>query len=61
MFFFSVCKQPKDNGVGPYNAMFYYYNQETGACEEFLYKGTLGNDNKFHDKEECEMTCMDIK
>ncbi|XP_076091712.1 carboxypeptidase inhibitor SmCI-like [Mytilus galloprovincialis] len=54
------CKLPADPGVGPYSASFYYYNIQTGSCETFLYKGTLGNKNRFYDKEECEEYCEQL-
>ena len=44
---------------GPCQASFYrwYFNSETGLCEEFAYGGCLGNENRFISKTECEETC----
>lgn len=55
--YFPVCKLPPDSGVGRFNATFFFYNSATGSCEEFSYKGALGNDNRFYDKDECESEC----
>nr|ATY39985.1 U-actitoxin-Ave venom kunitz potassium channel toxin type 2 [Aulactinia veratra] len=35
----------------------YYYNSETGQCQEFLYGGCRGNENNFATNEECMETC----
>jgi len=54
---FTVCMLEKD--PGPCQASFYrwYFNSETGRCEEFSYGGCLGNGNRFISKLECEETC----
>lgn len=36
----------------------YYYNRETGECEEFIYGGCGGNENRFDTKQECEDFCV---
>jgi len=36
----------------------YFYNYETEKCEEFVYSGCLGNDNKFDTLDECETFCV---
>ena len=36
----------------------YFYNYETEKCEEFIYGGCLGNDNKFDTADECEKVCV---
>ncbi|KAH6925176.1 hypothetical protein HPB50_001480 [Hyalomma asiaticum] len=35
----------------------WWYNVETGQCEEFYYGGCSGNANRFETKELCEETC----
>ena len=36
----------------------YYFNKNTGRCEEFTYGGCNGNENRFKTKIECEETCQ---
>ncbi|KAH6926584.1 hypothetical protein HPB50_019825 [Hyalomma asiaticum] len=45
--------------LGPCKGYFpkWWYNVETGQCEEFIYGGCQGNDNRYDTKEECEKTC----
>ncbi|GFR05007.1 hypothetical protein TNCT_498982 [Trichonephila clavata] len=52
-----ICLQEKD--AGPCFALFrrYFYNKETGECEEFTYGGCKGNNNNFVTKEDCEAAC----
>lgn len=52
------CLLPKV--VGPCRAAMprFYYNNETQACEEFIYGGCSGNDNNFQTREECERVCQ---
>jgi len=38
----------------------YGYNSETGECEEFVYGGCGGNENRFDTKEACEKTCSSV-
>uniref|UniRef100_A0A0K2VB06 Papilinlike [Apis florea] n=1 Tax=Lepeophtheirus salmonis TaxID=72036 RepID=A0A0K2VB06_LEPSM len=37
----------------------YSYNSETKSCNQFIYGGCLGNNNKFQSLEECEGTCSE--
>jgi len=57
MYVCSVCMLEKD--PGPCQASFYrwYFNSQTGRCEEFTYGGCLGNGNRFLSKSQCEETC----
>ncbi|KAI1294595.1 PI-actitoxin-Aeq3a [Halotydeus destructor] len=58
----NICSQPpmpKDS------AMFckgylerYFYNGETGKCEQFIYGGCGGSENIFEDQEDCEAFCQ---
>jgi papilin len=52
-----VCEQPLV--TGPCKAAFrrWGFKQETGKCEEFIYGGCGGNDNRFETQEECEEKC----
>nr|W4VSH9.2 RecName: Full=Kunitz-type U19-barytoxin-Tl1a; Short=U19-BATX-Tl1a; AltName: Full=Kunitz-type serine protease inhibitor Kunitz-1; Flags: Precursor [Trittame loki] len=52
-----ICSLEKK--VGPCKAHMprYYFNRETGLCEEFIYGGCSGNHNNFQTKEQCESFC----
>ncbi|CAG5120206.1 unnamed protein product, partial [Candidula unifasciata] len=52
-----TCLQPSK--TGPCLALFrkFYYNASTGTCEEFIYGGCQGNDNRFETQQECENAC----
>ncbi|CAN7988853.1 unnamed protein product, partial [Ixodes hexagonus] len=52
------CESPAD--PGPCKGYFprWFYNTETGACEEFIYGGCQGNANNYYSLEQCESTCQ---
>ncbi|CAB4002315.1 protease inhibitor [Paramuricea clavata] len=52
------CFEPKF--VGPCRAAMprYYYNQQSKACEMFIFGGCSANGNNFVKKEDCEITCL---
>ncbi|XP_055838161.1 protease inhibitor-like [Episyrphus balteatus] len=54
----AVCAQPKDVGPCRSSKPTFYFNNESKACEKFLYGGCMGNDNRFPTKEECEAVCL---
>nr|P81162.1 RecName: Full=Protease inhibitor carrapatin [Rhipicephalus microplus] len=37
----------------------WWYNIFTSQCEEFIYGGCQGNDNRYRTKEECDKTCAE--
>ena len=39
----------------------YFYNASSSACQEFLFGGCNGNENKFDDEESCNEVCRDTK
>ncbi|GIY03099.1 hypothetical protein CEXT_538132 [Caerostris extrusa] len=52
-----ACQQEKVVGRCRAGHRRYYFDQETGQCEMFLYGGCGGNQNNFKTKEMCEATC----
>ncbi|CAN8032159.1 unnamed protein product [Ixodes persulcatus] len=51
------CESPKD--PGPCFGYFprWFFNVDTGECEEFIYGGCQGNDNNYWSLEQCQRTC----
>ncbi len=51
------CKLPAE--IGPCRAAEarYFFNQESGKCEMFLYGGCNGNKNNFEDPNDCMKIC----
>ncbi|KAM3616548.1 uncharacterized protein V6R79_019647 [Siganus canaliculatus] len=45
--------------MGPCRAMFqrWFYNRETGMCQNFIYGGCRGNKNNYDSKESCMAAC----
>nr|AUF41096.1 protease inhibitor-like protein [Anastrepha fraterculus] len=54
----SACSQPREIGPCRKADPKFFYNSEKKACEDFLYGGCKGNDNRFDTKEEYEKTCL---
>nr|XP_055164523.1 tissue factor pathway inhibitor isoform X2 [Nyctereutes procyonoides] len=56
----SFCALKADNG--PCRAMIrnYFFNIHTQQCEEFIYGGCEGNQNRFESLEECEEKCVRV-
>lgn len=51
------CQEPKVIGLCRALIMSYFYNSESGQCEEFGYGGCGGNKNRFDSLEKCENQC----
>lgn len=39
------------------NLVRYYFDAEVGGCQEFIYGGCGGNENRFETRDECESEC----
>ncbi|GBM17455.1 hypothetical protein AVEN_193754-1 [Araneus ventricosus] len=61
---FVECDPPKncvdDKFTGPCRALVrsWYYNKETGKCEQFNYGGCKGNGNRYSSEAECKSNCV---
>ena len=53
----SVCTLPPVTGPCFAHIPSYYFNSKRGQCEEFIYGGCDGNDNRFSTMVECRRTC----
>jgi len=53
----SVCQQPKASGRCRGFQKKFYFNSNSGGCDEFVYTGCQGNENRFDSLDECETTC----
>nr|XP_014337904.1 PREDICTED: trophoblast Kunitz domain protein 1 isoform X4 [Bos mutus] len=53
----AFCLEPKVTGHSKSSWPRYFYNAETGHCEQFTYGGLGGNKNNFITEEECMKTC----
>ncbi|XP_069402432.1 trophoblast Kunitz domain protein 1-like [Ovis canadensis] len=53
----AFCLEPKVTGHGKALRPRYFYNAETGDCEQFTYGSLGGNKNNFLMLEDCMKTC----
>ncbi|KAH9509637.1 U-actitoxin-Avd3l, partial [Bulinus truncatus] len=51
------CLQPVDRGTCTGNYIRYYYNKNTGSCQQFTYSGCGGNYNRFNSLDQCRKSC----
>jgi len=51
------CLKPKVVGVCKAAIPRFYFNEETGDCEKFIFGGCRGNDNNFKSKTDCLCQC----
>nr|XP_023024406.1 papilin-like [Leptinotarsa decemlineata] len=54
----AICEMKRDPGPCYGYFIKYYYNKDSGRCEQFAYGGCLGNGNRFSSSEECEHICV---
>ncbi|KAH3892698.1 hypothetical protein DPMN_016823 [Dreissena polymorpha] len=52
-----VCSLDRDSGSCRFASRKWFYNHREGKCEEFVYGGCEGNQNRFESREECESQC----
>ncbi|MXQ86684.1 hypothetical protein E5288_WYG012958 [Bos mutus] len=53
----ALCLEPKVTGGCNAVMTRYFYNAQTGLCEQFVYDGCEGNGNNFEKLEDCLKTC----
>uniref|UniRef100_A0A8R1DPX5 BPTI/Kunitz inhibitor domain-containing protein n=1 Tax=Caenorhabditis japonica TaxID=281687 RepID=A0A8R1DPX5_CAEJA len=51
------CTLPLSRGSGNQFMDRFYYNQQTGSCQQFTYSGLHGNQNNFMTQQACEEQC----
>ena len=53
-----VCSQSKVIGSCRGSFRRWWYNRRSGQCEEFVYSGCQGNENRFATPDDCNMRCV---
>ncbi|KAL3196088.1 hypothetical protein MRX96_015632 [Rhipicephalus microplus] len=53
----SLCYLPRSRGLCYAYFPSYYYDSSSGTCQDFIYGGCQGNENRFSSREECLRTC----
>ncbi|PSN48881.1 hypothetical protein C0J52_09667 [Blattella germanica] len=56
-----ICQLPKEEGPCSGNHTRWFFDTQSGTCQEFMYSGCRGNRNKFFSLEDCERTCKEYK
>ncbi|CAO3626395.1 unnamed protein product [Cunninghamella blakesleeana] len=55
------CMVPKESGMCLAYFPKYHYDTALGKCQEFVYGGCGGNENRFDTLDHCEEKCIPIK
>ncbi|XP_075722820.1 papilin isoform X3 [Rhipicephalus microplus] len=56
----SHCVEAADPGPCKAHIPAWWFNVHSGKCEQFVYGGCEGNENKYRSKEECRKTCAEL-
>ncbi|KAF6199683.1 hypothetical protein GE061_005981, partial [Apolygus lucorum] len=52
-----VCSLPVSSGSCRHSVPMWYFDKAYKQCRPFTWTGCLGNSNRFHTREECELQC----
>nr|XP_054750209.1 TGF-beta receptor type-1-like [Lytechinus pictus] len=55
------CRQVPQRGPCNMHEKRFFYNLTSSSCQEFIYGGCDGNDNRFMDSESCMDACKDYR
>lgn len=55
---FNKCSLPKDTGNCKAYFKKFYFDKIKRSCQEFIYGGCGGNENRFDSEEECKKSCI---
>ena len=55
------CELPPEVGLCMGYFPRWYFNIQSGSCEQFIYGGCMGNENNFGTRRECERECSSSK
>jgi hypothetical protein len=53
----SVCQLASDRGPCDADFTMWYFDTESGSCQQFVYGGCHGNANRFKSATECDAMC----
>ena len=60
IFFSDFCSKPPESGVCSTMFIAWFYNSTKQECQEFIYLGCGGNQNRFKTEEECYSKCKGL-
>ncbi|KAI3410165.1 NAD(P)H-quinone oxidoreductase subunit 5, chloroplastic [Globodera pallida] len=56
-----LCSLPPDAGACRQYVPKWFFNAQTGLCEQFSFGGCQGNQNNFAEREQCETKCKKVQ